>query len=112
MRSKTMSDRTISFSFDEVNIISATMDDVVLQGTTDYYNEPCIIYMNRAMFHNAIDEWLNQKQSYYERYSYYCGAGNVIIKHKDLKKKAYLHTVDKKVDTHRAISFTIDMEHG
>lgn len=120
-----MKAKSVSFSFDELDILSATKDDVILKGCISDYNDnesdDCFIYVERKRFHTLLDEWLNNKSDYRERYSHFCGAGYVQVEATELENdKAFITVFDEKTEkceekpvrSFVGVSYIVDMEHG
>ena len=124
-------DSMVSISPDDLLILSATKDDVILRGS--YYNgddfSTCILYITRTLFHEALDEWLNRKQDYSELWNgEFCGVGAIYFEglterpdgahllqalaepEKNDSDFAWGTMVD--VRSFTASSFSVDMEHG
>ena len=120
---------SVSFNFDDLHLMSVNSDDeVILQCQIDY-QEDCIVYLSRNLFHKVIDAWCDGKQSYYNRTGGFAGVGNInfiSLEEFPENKRNYIlifHDInnedweenpfhEKIVRTFRAFEFDIDMEHG
>lgn len=106
-------EKLVTFSFDNLSIVSAAKDNVILEGRSDLY-EPCdcLIVMDREDFKKSMDKWLDEKRNYYDRFSYFCGCGYVDCKViKDLEIDEF-STKDNKIDVYLCEFDTVHMEHG
>jgi len=108
-----MKDRQIevSYSFDDLNILGVYGNDVFLKGFYDIEHE-CIIKITRNLFKKSIDNWLNDKKSYCERYGYFCGVMGSI--RSDDFEEVIGEFEDKELKVYKIISIDMntDMEHG
>ncbi len=120
-----MTTKSVAFSFDGLEILSATKESVILKGRILDYSDAdydaCFVYIERQQFHKLLDKWLNDKSDYRERYGHFCGVGDVWVEAKELKnEKAFITVFDEKTEkceekpvrSFVGISYVVDMEHG
>lgn len=118
----------VTFSFDDLNILSCNeKDEVILKCHDDKFDD-CILFVPREMFTNMLQEWLNRKQAYYKLWKGdFCGVGYVLVKAKKIAPKRighitylidYVEEGDELKEVTRslrgfiALDFDVDMEHG
>ena len=122
---------------DDKTILSVTAEgQVILLGHTmddddEMTSERCMVFVDRAMYHIAIDAWLDHKAWYYAR-DYFGGEGCIIFTGQIKPDRFWLrsdHWSGGLLDGHEeenlrtmvgctvvkaytAITFDVDMEHG
>ena len=118
---------SVSISFDDLNILSATDHHAILKA--HYFNDNdgienatyCILYVSRRIFHEMLDGWLSGKEEYNKKYGYWAGVGNIHVKVKEVPNtEGFIMIYNEKteemdkvnVKTFTGISFDVDMEHG
>ena len=68
---------SVSYSFDDLNILGVFGQDVFVKGRLGF-DEDCIIKISRRLFKQSLDCWLNDKREYCIRYEDFCGAMGTI----------------------------------
>lgn len=72
---------SISFNIDDLSILSTVDEDVYVRGLdfdNDVVNE-CVLIIDRELFIDLINGWLDAKKTYYDQYKQFCGVGSVNI---------------------------------
>jgi len=128
-------DNYVSIHPDGHHILSATDKKVILLGyySTEENYDPCVLYITRKLYHNAIDSWLDHKADYNQRYDGdFCGVGVIYFENiKELPHGAHLAKCIVEdasewdpddgsinwggqggVKIFKASTFSVDMEHG
>lgn len=102
---------TVSFTLERLQVIGMTCDtadDVVIAAELNY-DTHCHLLINRKLFVDMLNGWLDAKADYCRRYEHFCGRGNVVIEGGDLIEG---ETAEGETPLFGAAGFTIDMEHG
>ena len=126
---------TVTFSFDNLDILTAVGDDVYVRADISNGDVQCecVAIMSRKVFHNAMTEWLDSKKNFNERYNHFCGVGyflcnefkeekriNILSENQEEFEKTFMDDTSqdeeelKYIDARalRLLSLTLDMEHG
>ena len=101
------------------DVLAATDREVILRGrqysnATDERIE-CVLYVPRALYHVAIDAWLDAKAKYFAHRDEFCGVGAVEWSSLTRRQgRMWLATEDgpQNVLAYDAAGFVVDMEHG
>ncbi len=119
---------SISFSFDNLDILGAFKNKVYLRGeyykTEEFESKVCVIVISKELFHKSLDLWLKDKKEYCEKWNHFCGTMGRIesTKHTELNKTELLtgfneekeELIYERVRTFEIKKFenSCDMEHG
>jgi len=120
-----MTNGCVSFSFDDLKILSCTeKDEVILRCSIDF-DEDGVLYVSRSMFVAMLNEWLNQKQALCKIWKgEFCGIGDVYVASEEITYKNeadmpwlahYREEGEQEIQHVKgfvALDFDVDMEHG
>jgi hypothetical protein len=113
---------TISVDPDGRHILSVAPDGRVILDAERYDDEdpgapsePCLLLVSRAVYHAAIDAWLDGK-AIYGRYGQFAGVGCIYFLGYSKEPGQYWRRGDDDksvaVDAYSVETFAVDMEHG
>jgi hypothetical protein len=115
------------FSFDEPHIYGGYKNNVHVQGVKitegeKSTEEDCILSIDRVMYTKMLNEWLDTKINFCDRWGHYCGVGNVLCSAEELYDTVVYEYEEDEDDelivteiertVYQVTSFEIDMEHG
>jgi hypothetical protein len=134
------------FDYDNLHILGGYKDKVHVQGLSHEWDETkepklevgiiykgsdfpeiieedVILSIDRDMFKNMLDKWLDEKIDYCDRYNHYCGVGGFIYCSCEKSYETWLNIyhdnpdkqpTKKDITVYNVLSFDelIDMEHG
>lgn len=69
---------TLTFSFDDLNILGVIKNDVHLS-IIDEDGHDCILSIPRDRFVKSMNDWLDRKAEYWKNWGHYCGVGYVLV---------------------------------
>lgn len=97
----------VSFDFYGIEILGVIGDEIVITGNSNYYDNKCIIYIDRKLYSETFDKYLDRKAEFCKRYGHFCGVSSITSE--DFTKIGFsnenivyrINNIDE-----------IDMEHG
>ena len=76
IRHKVKEVKWLTFSFDNLDMLTMIDEDVYVRGMKNTDSE-CVLIMSENLFHKALSRWLRHKEYWFSKKKKFCGEGFV-----------------------------------
>ena len=108
-------EKTVIFNYTS-EVVGLSGDLIIIEAMIDSGDDMADDYAYRSIvltieqYKKAMNEWLEEKKDYCERYGYCCGEGYILgIIDGEL---SYVEVLGEEYIDCRSVEFTVDLEHG